>query len=114
MREDRRYAADKRAKARVGGAFVDRQRGVDQKLGDSHRELGRQPLQDGAKQRGRLRIPTELVRVVIDNQPAAGSNLIVQALDRSLRRWRVLDHADANDDIELPSGKGEREDVGLA
>jgi hypothetical protein len=50
---------------------------------------------------------------VIDNQPTAWSNLIVQALDRSLGRCRALDHAEANDDVKLPAGTGECRDVGL-
>ena len=53
------------------------------------------------------------VRVVVDDEPAAGSNVRVQTRDRGFWRRSVLDDAQACDDVEAVRGKGEGEYVRL-
>jgi hypothetical protein len=50
---------------------------------------------------------------MIDDQPSAGPNLIVQGSNRAFRRRRVLDHAQAEHDVVLSWREWQGKNIGL-
>ena len=77
-------------------------------------ELRRRALENRPQQQCReLRVGGKRWGVMVDDQPAAGLHLPVQVGDRSLRILRVLNHAEADDDVVLSRLERQLVDVAL-